>query len=100
MATRTRQSKRAKQPNDLSQYYADDMIEDETDVPDPRQRSRGVAMDEEENGEEEQNYTIEGDQAKDKLKKENMDKISDILVSLIFKNVYFTLFYWSSHFPA
>jgi len=80
-------SNKQKPQNDLQQYYADDMIEEESSGTEVRQRpARNVAVIEEEDNEEEVQYNIEGDQNKEKLKKENMDKISDILVSMIFKN--------------
>lgn len=87
MSSRARQNKKAKPQNDLQQYYADDMIEEEGEKVETRQRRGGAALLEDEEDEDEaQQYTIENEQSRDKLKKENMDKLSDILVSMIFKN--------------
>jgi len=90
MSSRLKKANKPKQKpqSDLEQYYADDMIEEESSGTEiRRQQPRNVGVIEEEDNEEEIQYNIEGEQNKEKLKKENMDKISDILVSMMFKNV-------------
>jgi len=94
MSTRLKKGARGRQQNDLEQYYRDDMIEEEGNVEvEARQRQRGANIIEEEEVDENADYyNMENDQGKDKLKKENMDKISDILVTMIFKNVSIFIF--------
>ena len=86
---------------DLQQYYADDMIEEESSGTEVRRpQARNVAVIEEEDEGEEVQYEIGGEQNKEKLKKENMDKISDILVSMMFKNVKILNFLFALNLPA
>lgn len=82
-ASKKNQKKGGKRQN-LQQYYADDMIEEDKKVPLNTQQ-RHLMMDEEE--EEVEVINLEDNQSKERLNKENMDKISDILVSMIYKNV-------------
>lgn len=84
------QKKRGIRQN-LEQYYADDMVEevDNTAPPITSQQKRDIIPEEKEE-EPEDNIDLDDAQAKEKLYKEHMDRISDILVNLIFKNV--TLF--------
>ena len=87
-----RKLKKGAKNKDIQQYYADNMIE-EIKAESPtmnmiEERSRNTLIDdsdEEENIEEIVNLEDEG--SRTRLKKENMDKISDILVNMIFKNV-------------
>jgi len=88
MSQRQKRGNKGRQQNDLEQYMRDDMIGEEGNAEvDTRQRQRATnIIEEEEVDENAEYYNVENDQGKDKLKKENMDKISDILVTMIGKN--------------
>ena len=86
-----RKLKKVAKNKDIQQYYADNMIEEIKASPTSNiieERSRNTLIednDEEDNIEEIINLEDEG--SRTRLNKENMDKISDILVNMIFKNV-------------
>ena len=86
-----RKLKKVAKNKNIQQYYADNMIEEIKASPTSNiieEISRNTLIednDEEENAEDIVNLEDEGSRAK--LNIENMDKISDILVNMIFKNV-------------
>ena len=86
-----RKLKKVAKNKDIQQYYADNMIEEikaslTSNIIEERSRNTLIEdNDEEDNIEEIINLEDEG--SRTRLNKENMDKISDILVNMIFKNV-------------
>jgi len=81
------QNKTKAQLNKLKQYYADDMLDaDEWEGATIIQRN---AVLEEEHDEEDEQVNLDDEATKERLRKEHMDKISDIIVNMIFKNVRF-----------
>jgi len=85
MTTRSKKSGKSQKNDKLKEFYADDMMDEEA-VQDNRQRPRNALIEEDEDDELE-NVNLEAELSKQKDKKINMDRISDILVNMIFKNV-------------
>ena len=78
----------------LKQYYADnDLMDEEKPYNSNSNNIKLEATDDEEEQNADEEINLEDDKSKEKLNKENMDKISDILVSMIFKNVIRTLLF-------
>jgi len=84
MTTRSKKSGKSQKNDKLKEFYADDMMDEEA-VQDNRQRPRNALIEEDEDDELE-NVNLEAELSKQKDKKINMDRISDILVNMIFKN--------------
>lgn len=78
--------KKVQKKENLQQYYADDMVDEADKKATTNHQPRSNAIMEEEE-EEVEIINLDDKQAKEKLNKENMDKISEILVTMIFKNV-------------
>jgi len=92
MSTRKKVPKKPRHSNTtLKQYYADDMSDEDIDYPKTRKIQKTVTVNQDcddYDGPSENEYVnIEEPATQDTIKKQSMDKISDILFSLILKNV-------------
>lgn len=94
MSTRKKVPKKSRQSSTtLKQYYADDMNDEEIDYPKTGKIQKTVKAtqdydDDDDDLPSDNDYVnIEEPSTQDTIKKQSMDKISDILFSLILKNV-------------
>lgn len=84
--TKGKGQKKGAKAQDLKQYMADDFMEEEKPVQPVLNMPKNPII-EEEDDENLELVNLPDQEVKERLNKENMDKISDVVVTMIFKNV-------------
>ena len=86
MASKGKKGGRKGKSGDVDQYLADDILE-EKEQKGGRGRKRQQMVEEDDEEDEFDQINIDDARSKEDLKRQNMDKIADILVHMLLKNV-------------